>query len=419
MKLKINYYFCIVFYLIYYFFLKVMKLFFASEIYQCLLITPYGLILALPIFLMLNNQKLERKSFFILILFTFFQLIGYMYSNNTLYGNSNLHIFVSWFFSYIFLFSMALNVKLPINKINYLYYITLSLGIIASLYAMFTQLGSSIFTITEYGFYLQNPYESFFGQRNDFGLILVFSIISCIYFYINTSKRKFIYIIVALILLFNLVLTFSRASYLALLIFALVFLIINVKKRSKLFVVFCIILIVFFIIYQTNDVVKEFVNVYMIRSEAGLTGRNLLWNKAISLLNVPTSLFGRGMGIYQVVLENDQLSGGTGFHNMYLDFFVSGGGVYLLVFAYMIYRVLVSIKEINKKQSENGKFYLAIVMALLIYSFFEVSKIFDLNLRSILQTYFTILLPILHANALRDEVTHKLPRCKEVITCPK
>ena len=284
------------------------------------------------------------------------------------------------------------------DKFERILKLIIGITFISSLYAMLFQFNGNLFKMSSNNnFRMDNIYQSFLGHRNQFGITLVAGIFSCMYFIIN-DKHKRNMLLLLILFSTNLIFTYSRASYVALLCFAFWYFVMG-KKNLKIKLITCISIFIIggigIALYNSNYNMRYFIDQYMIRSDSGMTGREVLWNEAVSYLNFPTCFFGRGWGISRILLQDDTIGRGVGFHNMYLTDLITGGIILILFFFILIFNVLKSLKSKNIDRKMINYFQ-ACIFAFLVYSFFEVTDFFKIGIQQIFQTFFCITLPILY-----------------------
>ena len=180
----------------------------------------------------------------------------------------------------------------------------------------------------------------------------------------------------------------------------------SLKEKLIISIVIFVIGIICLEIYNSNYKLRFFIEKYMVRSDSGMTGREVLWNKAISYLNIPTCIFGRGWGISRVLLKGDTVGNGVGFHNMYLTYLITGGAILLLFFVTLLLDVWkkLNIKNMDIKMVN---YFQACIFAFLVYSFFEVTDFFKIGIQQTFQTFFCITLPLLYIKVKQGEKNEK------------
>lgn len=234
--------------------------------------------------------------------------------------------------------------------------------------------------------------SSFFSQRNAFGQLLYLGVISNIYIIKKYPKNKF-YIFSLILILLNLLFSFSRTAIFSTCIFlTFAYFKINLKKIKKNKILFGIFIFVIVFLAGLSIINSEkaiyFLNYYVFRSDDGLTGRDVLWIKALSLLKSYRLIFGYGLGSSSVILEVYNL---TNTHNTYIELLLVGG-----IFMFILYTSIYinTYKTINKINDDNErKLFKAMFISMIVYSFFEKVLIFSTGYAAYYFTLFLIILP--------------------------
>ncbi len=347
-----------------------------------------------------SGYKFTRTDIVMVLAIVATQFCGYIYSSFTKFSNSNIYVAAMWMLSlFVFArFPLRIRISEPEKYINIILKFLIIIAVLSAIYAMIFQLNSNIFTFRNgNGFNMSNAYCSVWGHRNHFAAVLLAGIIASYYY----SKRinKVIYKLIYVFLGINLLLTFSRTAYVSLFAFVFVYLCCQWKSNKGLFFGTICLGVVVVLLYLFVPSIKSFVDVYMIREKSGLTGRDTLWTMAIELIDTPTVLFGRGFGIDKIVLENDFVASGAGFHNMYLTFLLAGGIGILLIFAKIIFSIYREFKrKFAKEDSHLYSWIMGMIAASLAYSSFEACMPFGISMMSIVQTYMMFTIPLLLLN---------------------
>lgn len=343
-----------------------------------------------------RGKKMDSFSLIFILLFFLGQLIGFFYSYTVSNPNDKYISIIYFIVLFLFLFEYPSRYSIRKVDVNNILKAYQYFAVAVSLYAIIFQLNRSIFDFrNESGFNLSNNWSSLFGHRNSFGLILVFGIFSTIFLLLNNKNKKnypFLFLLV-----FCLLLTFSRASYLAVIVAIVVYVLLQSKKNIKLFILCLFGLGSVLLVYLKIPLVNYFVQTYMIRQNQGLTGRDTLWEKAESYLNGLSLLFGRGIDAERVILRNDAVSSGTGFHNIILKTLVEGGIFFLILLLVLLIRTLVIICK-----GENSKikyFSISVYLGFFAYLNFEPAFIMKPYWTSIGISLFMFTVPILIAES--------------------
>ena len=352
-----------------------------------------------------NKSKIPKNQLIILIFLILAQTVGFLYSyliENTF--NKYIYRIIEFIMTFYLLYICAGQTRITEKKFNNVMMIIIITALISSLYAMIFQLNSSVFTVSATNnFRMDNIYQSFWGHRNQFAVVLIGAIMATFYFIINKIKVKSM-IILFLIFMINLIFTYSRTSYGALIVFFAWYFIFskkNIKVQISTWLILLITILIGMNIYQNNLRLREFIDDFIIRKEAGLTGRDTLWNEALEYIDLPTIFFGRSYGIARLLLQDDSVGNSTGFHNMYLTHLITGG----VVMIYFLIRTLMSVMKkmnYNKIEKNMKNYFISCIIAFLFYGMFEVTDFFKIGLQQILQTYYCITLPLLYFNIRKE-----------------
>lgn len=271
------------------------------------------------------------------------------------------------------------------------------IALISGIYATLFQLGSNIFSFRTNGLNIENVYISFWGHRNTFAGILLSGIIALLYFMKVKMQNNRTMKIFLLFLLANLIITLSRTAYVAIAAFYLMFYLLRFKHHKKQTILICFIPFLLFFLYNYNASIAHFVDTYMIREEAGLTGRDLVWAEGLSLLDGSHLWLGYGMGYNSIFLKDSEIVGNAGFHNMYLTYLVDGGIILLVSYIFCIIFVIHNLMKKVYPINENICFYwLSAIFACHVYVFFEAATMFNMTYICLFLTLFSIYLPLLY-----------------------
>lgn len=342
------------------------------------------------------NCKVKTTELGVLLFIIGTQAIGYMYSVFTNYPNYRIYQAIIWGIGYCIFLQLPLKPnKFDSRKlIEHCLYFMLIIGVVSAMYATLFQLGSGIFSFRDASkFNVSNIYISFWGHRNQFAVVLLGGVFASIYYINYNTKNRWQYKVCFLFMLFNIVLTLSRTVIVSIFTFFFVYLL-CARKKSKKIICALSLMVLIFLFYCYVPKMNNFINTYIIRRESGMTGRELLWRKAVSFINLETVLFGRGLGIERIILKNDDVSAGIGFHNLYLTYLISGG---IFMVCILVRRAMRNIVYLYHGYSRNDRFIYSwgagTMAAILVYSVFEASTFFSLTPASIIQTYFLFVFP--------------------------
>ena len=181
---------------------------------------------------------------------------------------------------------------------------------------------------------------SIYFDANYCGLIMA---IAVAYFLYGKSKYCPIY---ALICLFGLISTGSRASLLSLFVVVLMDQCVKLIVRKQIVTIISVIIVVIFCLNLIDTLTDALAGIEYFRAEQGSNGRLDLWRWAWEVIsNAP--FFGYGYGSLQNLLHNSGLPWAST-HNSYIDYIVMFGIpsflVYITIILIGIYRGLNKIK---------------------------------------------------------------------------
>ncbi len=240
--------------------------------------------------------------------------------------------------------------------------------------------------------------SSFFSHRNAFGQILYLGIFCNTFLFIKSKLKKPIYLICYIILIYNLIFTFSRASIFSSLIFLLLYFFLdsNNQKKFKLFVTISFIAILILIIFNNKNIFN-FINYYILRFDDGLSGRDKLWHFLYQNLIGYHILFGYGLGSTPKLLSKFMLSNS---HNLILELLMSGGIILLLAYVCVYINIWLNIKKIKNKNIKN--LYYSFFVSFIFYTLFEKVLIFGTGYAAAIFTIMFLIIPLLLSKNLKN-----------------
>lgn len=205
-------------------------------------------------------------------------------------------------------------------------------------------------------------------NRNNFGFFMAIgaSISTGLLFYKNTYQLttfNFVTLIALLLLfLFNLLFSYSRASWLFYIVFIFVMTTLDYKQFSKknYLVFFIIFILIVSIFLYFDNLSSRLIQLFQMRDG----GRMPIWNDALNLIQ-KNYIFGYGLMTYDYIASQPKLS----IHNSVLEIILFLGIFGFITFTILLYFIL---KEII--QNKNN-FYLALFFAFLVITQFDNSII--------------------------------------------
>jgi len=205
-------------------------------------------------------------------------------------------------------------------------------------------------------------------NRNNFGFFMAIGISICtgLLFYNQEYKLTKIHILALatlyLIFFFNLLFTYSRASWLFYSVFVFILFTLEYKKISKkhLFIVLAIMIFAALMFFYFDNLFFRLCQ--LVQMNDG--GRSPIWNDAISLIK-ENYIFGYGLMTYEYIASQPTLS----IHNSVLEIVLFLGVFGFITFTILLYLILKKI--INNKNN----FHLALFFAFLVITQFDNSII--------------------------------------------
>lgn len=269
----------------------------------------------------------------------------------------------------------------------------IAFGVFASLYAMVVQsdelravLAGSDPDLNSWG------YHSFFSQRNIFAEYMFLSICSAGAMYYYARKKR--YLLCLVLFLLQIVITNSRSSTVASIVF-LAALLWSLTKRNRVFVICAIALVSISVIafFDVGGYLYGYFTHYGTtlsnesRVDMWITGVNLLQGNA-------GMLFGLGGGA-----ANDALFGTYGvgsFHNVYVETLFEGGILRIGVTGFLLIRLMVHLASTGRvfEDGDAKAVWLPLIVAFCVYMLFESGvMLFAANYFSFIATILVMDIP--------------------------
>lgn len=235
--------------------------------------------------------------------------------------------------SFAVLYMVYLTLWVMPRKIRYLreldlfMYIIIALAIVAMVYSYIAESGKYMTMLTSLFDERLNPefasIESFLGNRNSFGMALLFALFACLY--LHHLNRRWWFIPLAFIFLIQIIAVGSKTNAMigvvVYLIYFIIWMVFRFKKHlvSSLIVVgiislIVIALVVFNLIHLNNeefmvnyfsaqDKLSNYFVVRVFNNQDSLSGRNANYDKALLLFNCGYWPFGMGYGLFNYVIN--------------------------------------------------------------------------------------------------------------------
>lgn len=343
-------------------------------------------------------KNLKILNIISLILFIV-QIINLIIGDYKLLDFANI---ICQFLNILLLFVCLINIKIEEEYIYKFMKAIVIMGVIACIINMilyFEEITQTILGNLKY-----SSIKSFFANRNQFAFFIYISIIANSFLILKENKKsnKFIFIL----LLANVFSTMSRTGILLALAFLILSMLYLDKHDKKTKIIYLTLMLIFGIIvmlvlgFLKPELMEQIIRIESLKN---LSGRTKIWENGITLwLENPTNmLFGAGRFNGNDVLQIKKKTF-TQFHNIYLDFLITGG-ILELIFAIYIYAYVINKIKKSNMDVKYKKIYNAVFITYFIYAFFESVGRFSIGATDTLCFIFFISIPLLYSNSTNEK----------------
>ena len=320
-------------------------------------------------------------------LFTLLVTSQYISSNMKAIG-TNINI-LSFPITYLFLTRIEKDNLIEIDAVDELFNFLSILGIITFLYAWITGARDIIRVFNGLSAYRARAYGFFYG-KNIYGCFVSLTIAPDLF--LLSKKINVKRTIIVTLKVIAVILSFSRAALLQMIVMIFLFLWTNRQRtvRDYLLLFSLIIIIGLLVSYiRSNPRIMSFINKSVFRVDSGDAGREALRNIAINKVNneSPISwITGVGFaGIDHLHIDID---------NTYLYLLFSGGVSKALFYLLVIIKAIKGIFAVNLQNRTLSKLCMSVLVSYLFFAFFESVAILELGLLNFVFTLLIILIPI-------------------------
>lgn len=344
-----------------------------------------------------NTKNLKILSIVSIILIIV-QIINFITENYKLLDLANI---ICQFVNITLLFICLTNFRIEEKYIIKFMKAILIMGIIACTINMilyFKEIFQIIFGNMKY-----SSIKSFFANRNQFAFFIYISVIANVFLLLN--ENKIIYKLSLILFFINLFFTMSRTGILVVAMFLLfsVFSLNKANRKTKIIYLTLALIFGIIVILVLCFLKPELIELlFRLESVKNLSGRTAIWENGINLWleNPINMLFGTGRFNGNDVL---QIRGKTftQFHNIYLDFLITGGILELCFIIYIYSYVINKIKESNI-DIKYKKIYKIAFVTYFIYAFFESVGRFSIGATDTICLIFFISIPLLYSNSTKE-----------------
>lgn len=367
----------------------------------------YSLILIFTFLILLSSYIKKQKvifkiseikiPFIIFLIYSFFNLLTLLQ-----YGHINLiWTGIEEYYGFITYFLLILFIYQFINKFNEVkLYISILLyfSLIPSIFGLIQYF--KIFALLKIDTFKLLPKDvaySTFGNKNFFAgfLVLVIPLSLSLFCYEQKLLKKIVFLITFLILLFSLLITFTRGAYIGIFAGIVTFFLLNLISLKKYFVKIIVIILIIsiclsIILLKLNifENVKDAV-VSIFSFSHGTNLMRITTYKSFFRAAIKNPLTGVGIGTFQLTFPffRDELYSSKGLthntlhaHNEYLEILGEQGIIGLVLFLWFIYILLyLSIKKFFTSKYKPYKWILSGLIASILGAL--AHNIFSVNLR--------------------------------------
>jgi len=251
---------------------------------------------------------------------------------------------------------------------------------------------------------------SVFGNRNSMGFYMFIAVALSLYLYYRSKKRK--YLLCLLFFVATLVFTFSRNSLLTTACFFIVFVyqFYNGRLIQKLAIACGMCLSG--VLLMLNPKINMMIVNAVIRTNDGLTGRDVAWRYYFDNLTLDKFLFGNGAGSTQTILSNIKF---YSFHNSYIDILNTNGFIFLFFCICFIIYLFSVFKRIKGAYLLEGCIFSSLLIGFLIYNLFESVVPVGIGFLDLIPLIFIYATPLLFYRGCQSKETQAVIAQEEKI----
>ena len=360
-----------------------------------------GLLLYLVAYFLHNANKISQKIFVVLAFAA--MLIITFFSEQSI----SLRTIINYAFPVLFamvVYAFGDDFKVCKEHLIAFFNCVIIIASYTAIYAVLfcTEQFENAFSITSaYG----NELTSFFISNHEYGMYLSFAIIGCLlclrFKKAELTRAKIPYILAIILLVPNLILTYSRTSIFATLIALVVFFIFDKNRKFKRWFLTIAILttLLILIIPTLRDFVFE-----IVMKENDSADRDILYESALEFFNDSSSfekMFGHGTIATEQFFKDETAHGSA--HNAYLQILVSYGIVGLVVMIIFLLSQLYANIMLMKKNRFMGAIFTAMLISASAMMFANTSIIFNSPIDSYFLTIVAIVVPKFVRNSINSD----------------
>ena len=361
------------------------------------------LISVLTVYYLMHTHSFSLCQLAFSLLFAVNMTVSFMMEET-----ASLRMILNYFFPVLFVFlSLVAGGELQLSRrktVRFMRGVILLVSYMA-VYAVVTEPETFLNALSVTNAY-GNELSSFFISNHEYGMYLMAGVAAClICLELDTERPPLLsccYLVAIPVFLVNLVLTYSRTSMLATLLFLAVYILCNLKSRYGRLMGAAAVLTVTVIL--TVPVLRVYCFEIVMKGN-NPAGRDRLAAAAMSLFRegtLPQKLWGHGVTVTTAVLRTE--AGHSSAHNAYLEVILYYG---LIGFAVMLAFVATHMATLIRSFKENrvvGVIGFGLLLACISTILTNTAVLFTSPIDSFFLTVFTVLVPRYMRNAVEDKV---------------
>ncbi len=233
---------------------------------------------------------------------------------------------------------------------------------------------------------------SAFRNRNAFGFVLVWAIVTGVYLYNYTRQKK--YLLYLSFIFLNLVITFSRNSMITSFIFIVIFAWLFFREQRQKLIYGLLAFFGSVFLLMLNKRINALVINAIIRADIGLTDRDVAWHHFFENMGLREYLIGSGVGSTQIILEPINF---YSYHNSILDLLSTGGVIFLALYLIAVFSLIRYYYRAYNEHPLEASVFVASITAFQFYCMFESIVLqVGIGFVDVLVALFLYVLPLLY-----------------------
>lgn len=338
------------------------------------------------------NSRISVSSILIIIVNIIISMIPILRNNLISINTHNfdyLNIIIKTMNIFVF-YGLFKKVSISRESIAFFMELIVKFSVLACAFSLITEFDEIISIRSVINTNLINI-NSFFSNRNQFASFLLTGMLANLFILINKKNRRSNYIIFFMQFVFIFI-TFSRGALFSVIVI-ISMLILQFKSRKKSIIVLFSIILLLSLLLGTG--ISDYLLTNVLRTSNFDSGRQTIWKYGMDIIG---GNYITGVGKYTSIdLAQSNGMEKSEFHNMYMEFLVSGG---ILEFSFILIIVVSIYKNLIKKCPDSN--YIKIFrIAFLVFAMrgsIESLSIFSLGYSDTLYTIFYVTLPLLVSN---------------------